>query len=676
MLLATGLLGAWSPGSMAQGLLCVARDEIARLEGHVYGGSVEVYGRYLLVGDDVNPPAVRIYDMISPTEPDLVGSFDPSSSPPRFHVVGSTLFALRDRGGSGCRIFDMSTMPEPTPLGIVNTHTVDIAFKDQYAYLCHEASDIGIYDLSDLANPAFVDFALRDTPGDAFAVEVIGDSLYVADGHLGMKVMDITDPTKPLLVHVFPVDSGAYAHHLVQIENTLHLFASNEWRIYHIGDPANPVLIATNHIPWNGGIPEILDGYLVVAASSHGVWIYDVNEPHNPQLFKVLPASGRSYSVAFGDDYVAIAEGALARVFDRDLIFREPLLSNTAELDSVSASTLSDGLAYTVEFGKGLKLLDISDPSNPVQISALSGPSDASEIVLQGDYAYIAAHSEGLWIVDVSDPAEPVYVGVYDSAGSVRDVVVGHTVAYLADDADGIKIIDIADPVQPTLVSSYDTPGRARGLDLVEDKLYIADLNEGLLILDVSDVKDPAFIGSYVSVGDAHDVVVRNEIAWIAYDERGVGGYYVADPDNITGTGRSRATSSSIATNVEIEGEYLYVGDAFGGLDVYDISNPDEYFKISSYWVDGGAVDIGVKDGIAAVSSRNSGLYLVDLTDCPPEPCLADVNGDGQLSPTDFTAWLFAFRTLDPAADQNSDGQLTPTDFTSWVSNYNAGCEF
>ena len=54
--------------------------------------------------------------------------------------------------------------------------------------------------------------------------------------------------------------------------------------------------------------------------------------------------------------------------------------------------------------------------------------------------------------------------------------------------------------------------------------------------------------------------------------------------------------------------------------------------------------------------------------------CLADVNGDGMVTPTDFTAWVGAFNTNAPECDQNGDGMCTPTDFTAWVGNYNAGC--
>ncbi len=54
--------------------------------------------------------------------------------------------------------------------------------------------------------------------------------------------------------------------------------------------------------------------------------------------------------------------------------------------------------------------------------------------------------------------------------------------------------------------------------------------------------------------------------------------------------------------------------------------------------------------------------------------CLADVNGDGMVTPTDFTAWVGAYNSNAPECDQNGDGVCTPTDFSAWIGNYNAGC--
>ena len=55
-------------------------------------------------------------------------------------------------------------------------------------------------------------------------------------------------------------------------------------------------------------------------------------------------------------------------------------------------------------------------------------------------------------------------------------------------------------------------------------------------------------------------------------------------------------------------------------------------------------------------------------------PCPADANGDGQLSPNDFNAWILAFSNGAPACDQNGDGECRPNDFNAWIRNFNAGC--
>ncbi|RNC82827.1 MAG: VCBS repeat-containing protein [Phycisphaera sp.] len=78
---------------------------------------------------------------------------------------------------------------------------------------------------------------------------------------------------------------------------------------------------------------------------------------------------------------------------------------------------------------------------------------------------------------------------------------------------------------------------------------------------------------------------------------------------------------------------------------------------------------------LAAANGATSGTATVILNGCGGvQPCLADVNGDGAVTPTDFTAWVNAFNNNLPECDQNGDGACTPTDFTAWVNNFNAGC--
>ena len=68
------------------------------------------------------------------------------------------------------------------------------------------------------------------------------------------------------------------------------------------------------------------------------------------------------------------------------------------------------------------------------------------------------------------------------------------------------------------------------------------------------------------------------------------------------------------------------------------------------------------------------GTYTISMTQTAPVDCLADANGDGALTPADFTAWIAAFNAMGAACDQNNDGSCTPADFTAWIANYNAGC--
>ncbi|MEO1585488.1 MAG: GC-type dockerin domain-anchored protein [Planctomycetota bacterium] len=84
--------------------------------------------------------------------------------------------------------------------------------------------------------------------------------------------------------------------------------------------------------------------------------------------------------------------------------------------------------------------------------------------------------------------------------------------------------------------------------------------------------------------------------------------------------------------------------------------------------------DIFVDDGTGFARLDASGVAFEIIGENLSPECPADVNGDGTLSPADFTAWIAAYNARSAPADQNGDGVVTPQDFSAWVSNYNAGC--
>jgi hypothetical protein len=108
-------------------------------------------------------------------------------------------------------------------------------------------------------------------------------------------------------------------------------------------------------------------------------------------------------------------------------------------------------------------------------------------------------------------------------------------------------------------------------------------------------------------------------------------------------------------------------------VDGYVPQPSDVYQVLDFVTVSGSFSSVVLDAGLAAAGADTTNL-LIDGTITIPAECLADVNGDGIVSPTDFSAWINAFNNNAPECDQNGDGSCTPTDFTAWIANYNAGC--
>ncbi len=112
-------------------------------------------------------------------------------------------------------------------------------------------------------------------------------------------------------------------------------------------------------------------------------------------------------------------------------------------------------------------------------------------------------------------------------------------------------------------------------------------------------------------------------------------------------------------------GNLLFVSD-----DTIETSGDTRGILVFAVDAMGGIEQVGPKYDTG--TPRPEGDLIVWAPGAPP--CAADTNGDGMLSPADFTAWIAAFNAMAPQCDQNSDGMCTPADFTAWIANYNAGC--
>ncbi|MEL6499354.1 MAG: GC-type dockerin domain-anchored protein [Planctomycetota bacterium] len=238
---------------------------------------------------------------------------------------------------------------------------------------------------------------------------------------------------------------------------------------------------------------------------------------------------------------------------------------------------------------------------------------------------------------------------------------------WLWDAADGISAVtDQPTSGLETTLPRIDHAGRFvcfvslfdfSGSGAIGRKVHVADTADGSIEL----ITDPGVGGSGENVPDAE----------IAPDGSAV---YFESNRNLADTGEATNPDGNreLFAYDTATGGITQLTDTTGGVSIVQLSDD----ATRRY------VDISTTNRIAYRSEQsldpstanaggNLDLFLSAATE---PPCLPDANGDGNLDPADFNAWVLAFNTQAPACDQNGDGQCTPGDFNAWVLNFNNGC--
>jgi len=149
---------------------------------------------------------------------------------------------------------------------------------------------------------------------------------------------------------------------------------------------------------------------------------------------------------------------------------------------------------------------------------------------------------------------------------------------------------------------------------------------------------------------------IHAELAGVGVDQTNDNGLWIGRPD-------------SPAILIARTGDTIDVDDTPGGVDLRVIT--ELYTLLGSGGEDGRRRNLSDTNRFAYLAFFQDGTRAIMVATVA---CLADVNGDGSISPSDFTAWIEAFNSRDPVCDQNGDGLCEPNDFTAWLANYNMGC--
>jgi hypothetical protein len=160
------------------------------------------------------PETVRIYNIVEPAHPILLGEFPPPDLPKAFVGRGDLL------------------------------------------YVADNAEGLLVVDVADPASPTLIGRLLTD--GWARDLALVGDLLHIADGEGGFLTVDVQDPTRPRILG--QIDVSLTAHHvtvagdLAYLSGSLEQFAryrsgrdnviADSQLVVDISDPSSPALVS------------------------------------------------------------------------------------------------------------------------------------------------------------------------------------------------------------------------------------------------------------------------------------------------------------------------------------------------------------------------------------------------------------------------------------------------
>jgi hypothetical protein len=291
-------------------------------------------------------------------------------------------------------------------------------------------------------------------------------------------------------------DIASVGNRAVVSANFIETFPNGSLFVADITDPENPAFVG--EAVMDGLYPGrvAFDGvyaYLIASfMEASFILVYDVTGPQPVQIGSV-PATGSDLALASGSP--------------------------------------SDRL-YVAD-DQHLRVIDVSNPTNPTLIGSVAFTTRVVRIAVEGDHAYLAGFSPvgfgvgTLVIVDVSNPTSPAVVGTFEHPTSTEfyDVAVrGDLVAVGTYGSPELVFIDVADPTAPELLDAIPGPGKG-SVAFGESGIFYA-LGGQLFVYDVSAPTSPSLIGTGFR---PDDFASRGPIA-VTGSKLCVGSYYDPAP--------------------------------------------------------------------------------------------------------------------------------------------------
>lgn len=281
----------------------------------------------------------------------------------------------------------------------------------------------------------------------------------------------------------------------------------------------------------------------------------------------------------------------------------------------------------------GLSIVDLSDPTQPVERFAVPGlPNNWREVRTWAGFAYVGSEAtgSGITIVDLRELPDTVYWKVWYGDGAYDSLLMrSHTVQAVdgrlyvfggGDITSGCTISSLDDPWNPHIIgkyaSNYVHDGFIRG-----DTLWTSEIYSGHFgVVDMTNLPNLQLLSTQPTPGKFNhntELSADGKILFAA-DEKPyapLASFDVSDLDNITllDTYLASQDPSGEVHNVRVKGDFLVNPSYRGQLTIVDATRPDNLIETGWALLGNSLVwdaDPYLPSGIVFATAKNEGLFV------------------------------------------------------------------
>jgi len=342
--------------------------------------------------------------------------------------------------GHGFRILDVSDSTHPATIGSCATPDVGNGVwanpPRSRAFVADDLGGLVTIDMSNMHAPVVRGATLK--AGITYDIDVQGQYAYVAQEGLGLKVLDVSDPTAPY--EVGTVDSTRDV--ITRAVAVRDSFAFIGWMLH----------------PW--------------------LRVVDVSDPRSPRKVGACDLFNPAEVMVWRDSFLYVAEAYRFQVVNVARP-RQPVLVGTCLLQegSYGGLILIDTLAFVGTYP--FSIISVSDPTSPVVVGTI--PRAAFNGSVRDSFLFLS--TGGVLVCSVEDPTQPRVLDSLSVGSNTYWVEAVDSLLYTGNQ-DGVHVIDARDIHNLRVLAYVPTPDFSIRLTHTVPYVYAACYGGGVCIFD------------------------------------------------------------------------------------------------------------------------------------------------------------------------------------------------